>query len=44
MADYLDIMYEPYVKEKIEAGLADISVSRTIPHKQVKTELLDSEN
>jgi len=33
-------MYELYVKQKIEEGLADIEVGRTIPHEQVKAELL----
>ncbi len=35
-----DIMYELYVKQKIEEGLADIEAGRTIPHEQVKAELL----
>ena len=35
-----DIMYEMYVKQKIEEGLADIEAGRTIPHEQVKAELL----
>lgn len=35
-----DIMYELYVKQKIEEGLADIETGRTIPHDQVKSELL----
>nr|VFK42913.1 MAG: hypothetical protein BECKTC1821D_GA0114238_101422 [Candidatus Kentron sp. TC] len=35
-----DIMYELYVKQKIEEGLADIKAGRTIPHEQVKAELL----
>jgi len=39
-----DIMYELYVKEKIEAGLADINAGRTIPHEQLKAELLSDEN
>lgn len=39
-ATWDDIMYELYVKEKIEAGLADIEAGRTIPHEQVKAELL----
>ena len=33
-------MYELYVKEKIEDGLADIEAGRTISHEQVKAELL----
>jgi predicted transcriptional regulator len=39
-ASWDDIMYELYVKEKIEEGLADIKAGRTIPHEQVKAELL----
>jgi len=43
-ASWDDIMYELYVKEKIEAGLADINAGRTIPHEQLKAELLSDEN
>ena len=43
-ASWDDIMYELYVKEKIEEGLADIKAGRTIPHEQVKAELLNDEN
>ncbi len=43
-ASWDDIMYELYVKEKIEVGLADIKAGRTIPHEQVKAELLGNEN
>ncbi len=39
-ASWDDIMYELYVKQKIEEGLADIEADRTIPHEQVKAELL----
>ena len=39
-ASWDDIMYELYVKQKIEEGLADIDAGRTIPHEQVKAELL----
>ena len=39
-ATWDDIMYELYVKQKLEAGLADIEAGRTIPHEQVKAELL----
>ncbi len=42
-ATWDDIMYELYVKEKIEEGLADIEAGRTIPHEQVKAELLGDE-
>ena len=37
-------MYELYVKEKIEEGLADIKAGQTIPHELVKAELLSNEN
>ncbi len=43
-ASWDDIMYELYVKEKIEEGLADIKAGRTISHEQVKAELLSNEN
>nr|VFJ53964.1 MAG: hypothetical protein BECKFW1821A_GA0114235_104518 [Candidatus Kentron sp. FW]VFJ58097.1 MAG: hypothetical protein BECKFW1821B_GA0114236_103913 [Candidatus Kentron sp. FW] len=39
-----NIMYELHVKQKIEEGLADIKAGRTIPHEQVKTELLGNGN
>ena len=39
-ATWDEIMYELYVKEKIEKGLADIDAGRTIPHERVKAELL----
>ncbi len=39
-ASWDDIMYELYVKQKIEEGLADIEAGRTIPHEQLKAELL----
>jgi len=39
-ATWDDLMYELYVKQKIEAGLADIEAGRTFPHEQVKGELL----
>ena len=42
-ATWDDIMYELYVKQKVEAGLADIDAGRTIPHEQVKAELLPNE-
>lgn len=43
-ATWDDIMYELYVKQKIEEGLADIEAGRTIPHEQVKAELLRDED
>ena len=39
-ATWDDIMYELYVKQKIEEGLADIEAGRAIPHEEVKAELL----
>ena len=39
-ATWDDIMYELYVKQKIEEGLADIEAGRVIPHEEVKAELL----
>ena len=33
-------MYELYVKQKIEEGLADIEKGRTVPHEKIKAELL----
>jgi predicted transcriptional regulator len=40
-ATWDDIMYELYVKQKIEEGLADIEAGRTVSHEQIKAELLD---
>lgn len=37
-ATWDDIMYELYVKQKIEEGLADIEAGRTVPHEQVKAD------
>jgi predicted transcriptional regulator len=39
-ASWDDIMYELYVKQKIEEGLADIEAGRTLSHEAVKAELL----
>jgi predicted transcriptional regulator len=39
-ATWDDIMYELYVKQKIEEGLADIEAGGTIPHEEIKAELL----
>ncbi len=39
-ATWDDIMYELYVKQKMEEGLADIEAGRTVPHDEVKAELL----
>ena len=37
-------MYELYVKQKIEQGIADVEAQRVGPHDRVKAELLDSES
>ena len=39
-ATWNDIMYELYVKQKMEEGLADIEAGRTIPHEELKAEML----
>jgi len=39
-ATWDEIMYELYVKQKIEEGLADIEAGRTVPHEELKAELL----
>ncbi len=39
-ASWDEIMYELYVRRKIEEGMADIEAGRTIPHEQVKAEFL----
>lgn len=39
-ASWDDIMYELYVKQKIEAGLKAIEEGRTIPHEQVKARIM----
>ncbi len=36
-----DIMYELYVKQKIEIGLKAIHEERTLPHEEVKRRLLN---
>lgn len=43
-ASWDDLMYELYAKQKIEAGLADIEAGRTVPHAQMKAELLADED
>ncbi|TAK53109.1 MAG: hypothetical protein EPO25_11735 [Gammaproteobacteria bacterium] len=39
-ATWDQIIYELYVKQKIEAGLADVHSGRTISHEEIKAELL----
>ena len=43
-ATWDDLMYELYVKQKIETGLADIEAGRTVAHEDVKAELLGDED
>ena len=38
-ASWDDVMYELYVRESIDAGLADVAAGRTIPHDQVRVRL-----
>ncbi|MEO7085834.1 MAG: hypothetical protein ABI442_21620 [Gemmatimonadaceae bacterium] len=38
-ASWDDLMYELYVREAIDSGLADVAAGRTIPHDQVKSRL-----
>jgi predicted transcriptional regulator len=40
-ASWNDIMYELYVKLKIEAGLKAVAEGRTVPHEDVKRRLMD---
>ena len=39
-ATWDDIMYELYVKQKIEAGLKAVDEGRTISHEEMKRKLL----
>ncbi len=43
-ATWDELMYELYVKQKIEQGLSDVEAGRTVPHEQVKAELLGDED
>lgn len=40
-ATWDDIHYELYVRQKIEAGLADVAAGRVTPHEEIKAQLLD---
>ena len=40
-ASWNDIMYELYVKQKIEAGLKDVANGRIVSHEEIKRRLLD---
>lgn len=39
-----EIMYELYVKEGIEEGLADVKAGRFVSHEQLKAELFSNED
>ena len=43
-ATFDDIMYELYVRQKIEAGLKAVNEGRTIPHEEAKRRLLGHAN
>lgn len=43
-ASWNDIMYELYVKQKIESGLRAVEEGRTIPHSQVKARIMARHN
>jgi predicted transcriptional regulator len=40
-ASWEDILYELYVKQKIEAGLAAAAAGKTVAHEDAKRRLLD---
>ena len=39
-ATWDDIMYELYVKQKIDAGIEAVAEGRTVPHEEMKRRLL----
>lgn len=43
-ASWNDIMYELYVKQKIEAGIKAADEGRTIPHEQVRARIMARHN
>ena len=43
-ATWDDLMYELYVKQKVEQGIADVETQRIVPHERVKAELLGSKS
>jgi predicted transcriptional regulator len=38
-ATWDDLMYEIYVRQAIDAGLADVEAGRVIPHEEVRARL-----
>ena len=43
-ATWDDLMYELYVKQKIDQGIADVEAQRVIPHERVRAELVERES
>lgn len=43
-ATWDDVIYEIYVKQKIEAGLQAVRDGRTIPHEEIEREFLGDES
>ncbi|MFZ5492576.1 MAG: hypothetical protein ACOY6E_08800 [Pseudomonadota bacterium] len=43
-ATWDDVIYEMYVKQKIEMGLQAVREGRTIPHEQIEREFLGDES
>jgi predicted transcriptional regulator len=39
-----DVLYQVYVRQKVEAGLKDADEGRTVPHEEVWREFLDEDN
>ncbi len=44
LPDWDDVIYEIYVKQKIEAGLQAVRDGRTIPHEEIEREFLGDES
>jgi predicted transcriptional regulator len=38
-ATWEDLMYEIYVRQSVEAGMADVDAGRVIPHEEVRGRL-----
>ena len=43
-ATWDDLMYELYVTQKLEQGLADVDAGRTVTHEALNAELLGDED
>ena len=42
-ASWNDLMYELYVKQKIEEGIKELDEGRGIPHEEIKAQLLGNQ-